>query len=57
MTIQEKINWLENATNEELLKQYESTYIYNYKDPLNEEHMTNIKLIRTELFKRLDTHK
>lgn len=53
MTRDEKIKWLQEATIEELIAQYENMVIWNNIDMLNKEHMENLQLARAEVMRRL----
>lgn len=55
MTREEKINWLENATDEEILTQFETSIKWLGKGTIAEqvERQEDYKLVKNELRKRM----
>ena len=54
MTREQKIKWLENASNEDLLKQYETTSHNVFATPFGAiEYEEDYELVRAELLRRM----
>ena len=57
MTTEQKIEWLANASGEELMKQYESDCMFAFQSTMSLENrmefIENVKLDKAEIMKRL----
>lgn len=54
MTREQKVEWLENATAEELLKQYETSLrTYDKGMCFDKENLEDLNLVKTEILKRM----
>lgn len=54
MTREQKMEWLRNASNEELMKQYEaSTIKKNHGTLFDRENIEDLELVRAEVLRRL----
>lgn len=55
MTTEQKINWLKNATAEELISQFKSSVrTYDKGSALDKENFENLMLVQKEILKRLN---
>lgn len=55
MTREQKIEWLENASNEEVLKQYETSIRTLDRGLMfDRENLEDVQLVKAELLKRME---
>ena len=48
MTREQKIEWLKNASNEELMEQYDISLKYREKDIFNKQDLESLELCKNE---------
>lgn len=53
MTKEEKMEWITNASNEELLKQYLTSSEYCDKTPFNMQYREDVRLCKDEILRRM----
>lgn len=54
MTTEEKTKWLQNASNEAILKQYQSALHQLEREPLNNDFQEDVELAKIEIIKRME---
>lgn len=54
MTKEQKIEWLKNASNEELIRQYDSSLRWADKEVFNLDFAEEVNLCRAEIFRRMN---
>ena len=53
MTREQKIEWLKNASNEELMEQYDISLKYREKDIFNKQYLESLELCKNEILRRM----
>ena len=53
MTREQKIEWLKNASNEELMEQYDTSLRYMDKNAFEIEYLEDMDLVRAEVLRRM----
>lgn len=53
MTKEEKMNWITNANNEELLKQYLTSSQYSDENPFDMQYREDVRLCKDEILRRM----
>ena len=53
MKREQKIEWLKNASNEELMEQYDISLKYREKDIFNKQYLESLELCKNEILRRM----
>ena len=53
MTREQKIEWLKNASNQELMEQYDISLKYREIDIFNKQYLESLELCKNEILRRM----